>query len=89
MNALCFRQYALAYLQEPDDVDLEYKKLVPEGKCCNGKACNPDLGKVPALPKKETSLEKPGTTTFAGTALDHIIEYCKFKAGEMVELAKL
>lgn len=42
LNASCFRQMALKDLQEPDDPDLEYKRPVGEGLCCN--ACNHSLG---------------------------------------------
>ncbi|KAI1820194.1 hypothetical protein F4861DRAFT_543150, partial [Xylaria intraflava] len=78
-NAICFRRQALTYLQEPDDPNLEYKRPVPPGLCCN--RCNSDLGPVPPLsPRSILTEEKPQANSFAAVALGRISEWCAAQA---------
>ncbi|KAI1818929.1 P-loop containing nucleoside triphosphate hydrolase protein [Xylaria intraflava] len=78
-NAICFRRQALTYLQEPDDPNLEYKRPVPPGLCCN--RCNSDLGPVPPLsPRSNTTEEKPQANSFAAVALSRISDWCAAQA---------
>ncbi|KAI1818934.1 P-loop containing nucleoside triphosphate hydrolase protein [Xylaria intraflava] len=73
-NSMCFRRQALYFLQESDDPNLEYKRPVPHGLCCN--RCNSDLGPVPPLqPRSSLVEEKPQANSFAAVALGRISAY--------------
>ncbi|KAK4233871.1 P-loop containing nucleoside triphosphate hydrolase protein [Achaetomium macrosporum] len=84
LNASCFRKFALEYLQEPDDLGLEYKRAVTPEQCCN--ACNHSLGRIPNLPPREKGHEKPSSGSLAGVAYRHLSSWCQEQAQNLVHI---
>ncbi|OIW29415.1 hypothetical protein CONLIGDRAFT_324738 [Coniochaeta ligniaria NRRL 30616] len=82
LNSSYSRQPILDYLQEPEDDDLEYKRPVEKGLCCN--ACNNDLHRVPAVPAREKENDKPTETSVAGVAAKLLSDWCSQRAQDLV-----
>lgn len=84
LNSGCFRQFALDYLQEPDDPDLEYKRPVDKEVCCNGHNCNRTLGRIPPLELRNKGQEKPTTGSLAAFAMETLSAWCAKQAQQLV-----
>jgi superfamily II DNA helicase RecQ len=88
INNDCHREYPLRFLQE-DKCDSKTPSAASED-CCNGTRCNPSLLKddVTAVPTAPVIVRRPTATSRGGVALRRLIEWCRDRADELIELDK-
>ena len=87
-NARCRRKSELRFLQEhrSQEVIVGMDRAVPEGRCCNGWGCTPQIlhGIVKTVPPVVHNVgAKPTKSTMAWFALLHLEEWCNEAAGKL------